>query len=104
MSNSSDTPDPSLSPVHAAAIENFLQNYKIECQYLQARECADAITFNARLSLQDNLNRSVQERLRQVPDLYRVVSVNYSDTEGVFRKHCAIATVWYETLKRKEKE
>lgn len=71
----------------------------VELKYLAVRECADAITANAAVNLQDKLNATVSRKMSEVDDVHRVVSVAYTATEGLMKRNCALATVWYEAVK-----
>ncbi|KAI9159296.1 hypothetical protein H9P43_008636 [Blastocladiella emersonii ATCC 22665] len=70
----------------------------VRVDYMNIRECAGMISFNPRLSLQDNLNNLVKQKLNEVPNLHRVISMNYTESSSVMRKNCALCTVWFETL------
>ncbi len=72
---------------------------RIAVKYMEVRECSDALALNAKISLQQNLNRSVAERLDKISDLHRVVTINYTDSAAILNKNCALATVWYEVLR-----
>ena len=65
-------------------------------RFATVRECASALSLNSRISLQDNLNKAIAERMRRVNNLHRVISVHYTESEGVVKKNCALATIWYE--------
>ncbi|KCV68610.1 hypothetical protein H696_04903 [Fonticula alba] len=72
--------------------------HRVRVKYMNIRECADTFTFNTRLSLQDNLNELVATKLNQISNLHRVISMNYTESEGLLRRNCALCTVWYEVL------
>ncbi|KAI9223774.1 hypothetical protein BC828DRAFT_375187 [Blastocladiella britannica] len=61
-------------------------------------ECADMLSFNPKFSIQENLNIKVKCKLNDVPNLHRVISMNYTESSSVMRKNCALCTVWFETL------
>jgi hypothetical protein len=63
------------------------------------RECADALALNAKASMFDNINTLVEEEVNKVRNLHRVVQISINENASYLRKNCAVATVWYETMK-----
>lgn len=97
MSSSAGTP---AAPLVSTGFGGVPPGYKIEVGYVQVRECADALAVNARQSAQDNLNVLLETEINKVKNLFRIVSVHYSDSASFLRKNCVMGTVWYEALQK----
>ncbi|KNE64536.1 hypothetical protein AMAG_09896 [Allomyces macrogynus ATCC 38327] len=80
---SSTAPAPATAPTaqHGAA-----PGKRIRVNFMNIRECADMLSFNPKLSIQDNLNCKVRDKLNEIPNLHRVISMNYTDTSSMLKK------------------